>query len=64
MGQQERKHMSDYSSQVKIIEDENGNQCIEFTPEQMKALNLKCGDTVEWNIEDEENGVVSFRVVK
>lgn len=41
------------------VKDVDGETVIEFTPEQMSALNLKCGDTIEWKVEDD--GVVGFK---
>ncbi len=40
------------------VKDDDGETVIEFTPEQMSALNLKCGDTIEWKVENDE--VVGF----
>ncbi|MDB4575440.1 hypothetical protein N9112_00615 [bacterium] len=47
------------TSTVKVV-DVDGEPVLEFTPEQMKTLGLKCGDTIEWNIADD--GTVSFTV--
>jgi len=43
------------------IVDVNGDQVLSFTPEQMKALNMKSGDTIVWN-KDDQSGEVSFTV--
>ena len=43
------------------VVDVNGEQVLQFTEEQMKALKLKAGDTIVWNIND-ETGEVSFTV--
>ena len=40
------------------VKNVDGETVIEFTPEQMNALNLKCGDTIEWKVENDE--VVGF----
>ena len=41
--------------------DLDGDQILEFTEDQMIALNMKVGDTIVWNIND-ETGEVSFTV--
>jgi hypothetical protein len=43
------------------VVDLDGDQVIQFTEEQMKALNLKAGDTIVWDKND-ETGEVSFTV--
>ena len=43
------------------VVDVNGNQVLSFTPEQMKSLNMKSGDTIVWN-KDDHSGEVSFTV--
>jgi len=45
------------------VVDVNGEQVLQFTEEQMKALNMKAGDTIVWNKND-ETGDVSFTVKK
>lgn len=45
------------------VVDLDGDQVIQFTEEQMKALNLKAGDTIVWDKND-ETGEVSFTVEK
>ena len=54
---------NNYKTQPVIVDvvDVNGDQVLSFTPEQMKALNMKSGDTIVWNI-DEQSGEVSFTV--
>jgi|TARA_R110000782_G_scaffold154534_1_gene246867 uncharacterized membrane protein (UPF0127 family) len=41
--------------------DLDGDQILEFTEDQMIALNMKVGDTIVWNKND-ETGEVSFTV--
>lgn len=45
--------MSKYSCPVVL--DEEGHQCIEFSDELMKELDLKVGDVLQWD-QSEENG--------
>ena len=49
-------------NKLTIVEDDEGQLCVEFTPEQMDNLGLKIGDTIEWNIIDSDS--VSLKVVK
>lgn len=46
---------------TQIILDEDGNYCVEFTPEQLEMMDLEIGDTIVWNEPDPESGTVSFR---
>jgi len=43
------------------VVDVNGDQVLSFTPEQMKSLNMKSGDTIVWN-KDDQSGEISFTV--
>tara|TARA_R110000796_G_C14267049_1_gene400751 strand:+ start:310 stop:510 length:201 start_codon:yes stop_codon:yes gene_type:complete len=54
---------NNYKSEPLTVDvvDVNGEQVLQFTEEQMKALKLKAGDTIVWNIND-ETGEVSFTV--
>ena len=54
---------NNYKTQPVTVDvvDVNGEQVLQFTEEQMKALKLKAGDTIVWNIND-ETGEVSFTV--
>ena len=54
---------NNYKTQpVKVdVVDVNGDQVLSFTPEQMKALNMKSGDSIVWN-KDDQSGEVSFTV--
>lgn len=45
--------MSKYSCPVVL--DEEGHQCIEFSDELIKELDLKVGDVLQWD-QSEENG--------
>ena len=41
------------------VKNMDGETVLEFTPEQMSRLNLKCGDTIEWKVEDDK--VIGFK---
>ena len=41
------------------VKNVDGETVLEFTPEQMSRLNLKCGDTIEWKVEDDK--VIGFK---
>lgn len=40
---------------AKVITDENGDLCLEFTDEVMEALGIGIGDTIEWSQNDQGN---------
>lgn len=47
---------------LNVIENEDGELCLEFTDEQMKELGLSLGDTIEWF--QTESGQWGFRKVE
>jgi len=54
---------NNYKTQPVTVDvvDVNGDQVLSFTPEQMKALNMKSGDSIVWN-KDDQSGEISFTV--
>lgn len=45
-----------------IVEDDNGELCIQFTDALLKAVGWKEGDDIEW--EDKKNGTFLLKKVK
>jgi len=47
-----------------VVLDEEGHQCIEFSDELMKELDLKVGDVLQWDLTEENGSWVLNKLAK